>query len=34
MPYTAPTGTKDILPEEWAFWRHIEQNIQLSLIHI
>ena len=28
MPYAAPTGAKDILPEEWPFWRHIEQNIQ------
>jgi len=28
MPYTAPTGTKDILPEEWPFWRCLEQNIQ------
>ena len=28
MPYTAPTGTEDMLPAEWAVWRHIEQNIQ------
>lgn len=28
MPYTAPTGVKDILPEEWPYWRLIEQNIQ------
>ncbi len=28
MLYTAPTGVKDILPEEWPYWRHIEQQIE------
>ncbi|MBI4285759.1 MAG: histidine--tRNA ligase [Chloroflexi bacterium] len=30
MPYRAPRGTVDILPEEQAYWRYIEQKV----IHI
>jgi histidyl-tRNA synthetase len=28
MPYTAPRGTHDILPEEWPYWRHIIDQMQ------
>ncbi len=28
MQYTAPTGTNDILPEAWPYWRHVMGHIQ------